>query len=238
MELYIEELKLLETETKDLLQNWDNTATTPVEKANFVKTYQDVIYRLFTRFNSLNDKVLKALNVKNSYSEMSRDEVSKTLKRGQRRQVTKECSCNPCTKIPCLDNQVWANEFWKFISCGACCACYHNNNSYRENCYCKATASTLGLYPALMGVPYLATHLIQGLGFLITLPCRPKCSLEETKTTEEYTGPFDTYLKHLVSKIQITLTHIEAFKQQRKDSNTLPVAAVVTLKKPEAKDAD
>ena len=115
MELYIAELKLLETETKDLLQKFGDTATTPVEKANFVKTYQDVIYRLFTRFNSLNDKVLKALNVKNSYSEMSRDEVSKTLKRGQRRQVTKECSCNPCTKTPCLDNQVWANEFWKFM---------------------------------------------------------------------------------------------------------------------------
>gem|GEM_PF-3940537 len=244
MELYIEDLKLLKTGISDLLQKWNDSAKTPEEKANFVKTYQHVIPHLFTRFNLINNKVSKAINVEHCYSEMSRDKCAEKVKvKIEQRHVTKKGVCNPCTRIPCLDDQVWANEFWKFISCGACCDCYHRSN-YNDTCYCKATASTLGLYPVLMGAPYLTTHLIQGLGFLLTLPCRPKCSLEETKTIETCETPLDFYFKVLASKIEATLTLIDKFKHQKIDNNNeLPVASTVTLdtvtlEKPDQKNED
>lgn len=236
MDSYVADLTRFQNTTSALLQKWKNSAKTSEGKVSFVKEHRDLIHRLFAEFNPVNDNVSEAINVKQSYSEMSRAEVSKILKLEKTMSVKEKGFCNPCTKIPCLDDQVWANEFWKFISFGACCDCDVSS-------YGLVTGFTLGLYPVLMGVPYLATHLIQGLGFLLTLPCRPRCSLDKTDTIETYNTSLDSYFEDLVNKIGITLILINKFKDQKIDNNELPVADTVTLntgtlEKQDQKDGD
>ena len=219
MEAHIESLKAFKTQAQQLLQEWSQTE----EKADFVKRYTFFLERFFPQVCSLAEKVCTKLNLDEPYSKMTRNDINQLLKRKQIRYTTKDGSCTPCTKIPPLDDKIWAHRFWEAISGRECCGERYTVN-YQSFCFDNTSIFTLGIYPLLMGIVAGQVYIAQGVSFVVTLPCRPRCSCPETQTKEEYNGSLPIILETTISRIDGILCLIES---ARKQNESLPEAKVV-----------
>ena len=209
---YTKSLEAFKIEAEKLLHEWSETE----EKADFVKRNTLLLKRFFHDVNSLAEKVRTKLNLDEPYSKMTRNDIRQLLKSKQIRQTTKDGSCTPCTKIPFLDETIWAHDFLQLVSCGKWCG-----GSSDDDHALWASIATLGIYPLLMG--YLAglSYITQGLSLFVTLPCRPRCSCPETEIKEEYNGPLELRLEMTIRQIDYILSLIS--------SKSLPEAEVVAV---------